>query len=110
MPIKPGLGTRLAHGPFEGDAHGTFHFEAGVEFAVNALHDREFLHAGGQFLVGEGVQAGILDGDRGLPGKGCQQVLVVIAEGQSVAAVDDFDHADDAVLDLQGVRPAGRGW
>ena len=91
----------MAHGPIQGDAHGARHVQAGVKFAVNALHDRKLFHAGVQFLVGQGIELGVFDGHRSLPGEGGQQVLILFHERVAIFAVDDFQHADDAVLDLQ---------
>src|SRR5664280_2686347 len=61
---RPGVG--LAHGPIQSQPHCASHIQAGIEFPVDPLHDREFFHAGAEFLVGQGIQAGVIDGNRGL--------------------------------------------
>ena len=78
MPMRPAsaLDWRRAHS--QGDAHGAADFEAGVEFAVDALHDRELFHAGGKRLVGEGIEAGILDGDGCLTAESGEQGEVLV--------------------------------
>ncbi len=99
----------MAHGPIEGDAHGAVKFKAGVQLAVNALHNREFFHAGGQFLVGHGIETGVFDRNRRLSGKRREQVLVINPKGQAIALVDNFNHTDNAVFDFHGDNKNGPG-
>ena len=71
-------------------------------------HHLQFFHLLGKLLVCEGKQAGVFDGNRRLAGKGGEQVLIVLHERQAVAAVDDFDHAQDPVFDLHGTARRAR--
>ncbi len=104
---QPGLRAGLAQRPLQGNPHCTAYFQAGVQFAVNALHHREFFHAGREFLVGQGEQARILEGNRSLAAEGRQQVLVIFGERTAVFLVDDLDDAQHAVFDFHRNRQDG---